>query len=625
MKETKRLWIVLIILLVTLVWGCSNGGGNEGPTLPGKDGPEGGGFQGDQPEPPIPTPYADVVGRYIIDMQWEADGDLVIATDAGQLLFTPYGLFKRNLGVPDIQAIANNDTGRGMSYHLNTNGCPVDGVDDDLYVSGGHHTVKFGAAWLDGNADLISDFCEPNITLGWDCPVADLPTGYEYHPHTGRTYILMNSGATYIGDGEEPCYNAGLWVEGLGHEISPAELCGVDFAQVILSYDQLAPFFDGFYNGPGDSDIPDGDWSVYVQKPVWDCLGQISGYGLGYQMMMNATKVISWNGVNPDLDPMNPCQVFSRQGLTVDNIRDFTFDDAGRMIMPIPNADSYVISEPVTDGQHILINRIVGGRQNGMGTGPGEFQGPHGVTINPLTQEHVICDTGNDRIQIFDQNGNYLRQFATGTNSRPRVALYDYWGNLLVAGSAESGLQIFDSQGSLPVYGSIEGFVKDKVTGLPLENAVVYIVSTFELPVSGAYTDEKGYFRLYTVPAGTHNMIATKPAYFDTASVIEVSAGLRTEVTFYIDRVPVTAPGTGNVTGTVMSQTRSLPMSGLVAGVEGSAVSDITNADGEFLLIGVKSGPQKLQLSRNGNIVWEKNIQVPDGQTLDAGFIYLPF
>jgi hypothetical protein len=260
-----------------------------------------------------------------------------------------------------------------------------------------------------------------------------------------------------------------------------------------------------------------------------------------------------------------------------------------------------------------------------MGTGPGEFQGPHGVTVNPLTQEQIICDTGNDRVQIFDSAGNYLRQFATGTGSRPRVALVDYWGNIMIAGEPESGLMIFNQQGSLPVYGSIEGFVKDKDTQLPIENAVVYIVSTFALPVAGVFTDENGFFRLYTVPAGTHNIIATRPAYFDTSSVVQVNAGERTEVTFYVERVPVTSPGTGNVTGTVMSQTRSLPMSGLSVGVEGSAVSDITNADGEFLLIGVPKGPQKLQLTSNGTIIWEKNIQVPDGQTLDTGFIYLPF
>jgi hypothetical protein len=175
----------------------------------------------------------------------------------------------------------------------------------------------------------------------------------------------------------------------------------------------------------------------------------------------------------------------------------------------------------------------------------------------------------------------------------------------------------------LPVYGSIEGFVKDKNTQLPLENALVYIVSTFALPVQGSFTDKDGYFQLYAVPAGTHNIVINKPAYFDTSAVIEVYSGERSEVNFYLDRVPVTSPGTGNVTGTFFDPERSLPIPGLAVGVQGSGVSDITNGNGEFLLIGVKSGAQLLQVSLNGQIVWEKNIIVPDGQTLDIGWVYL--
>ena len=303
------------------------------------------------------------------------------------------------------------------------------------------------------------------------------------------------------------------------------------------------------------------------------------------------------------------------------NIHDFVFDAQARIIATVPGSDAYIITEPVCDGEHIIVHRTIGGRQNGMGTGPGEFQGPTGIALDRVTQYHIVCDTGNDRVQIFDSQGHYLRQFRTGPS--PRVALVDYWGNVMIA--TNNGLEIYNEQGSLPIYGSIEGFVKDKNTDIPLDNALVYIVSTFDLPVQGVYTNEDGYFRLYSVPAGGHNMVVTKPAYHDTSALIEVTAGEKTEVTFYIERVAVTTPGTGNVAGTVMSQTRSVPMVGLTVGVEGSSISDLTNGNGEFLLIGVDSGPQKLQITANGTIVWEKNIQVPDGQTLDTGFIYLPF
>lgn len=620
MKSTKILTIIALLLLGILA-GCGSGG--DGPTLPGPVGPQGGDYDGDQPEPPIPTPFSELREVAIIDMEWEADGDLVAATSAGALLFTPYGLFKRNLGSGNVYAVANNDTGRGMSYYPNGDVGNTGGWDDDVYVSGAHGTVSFNATWYDEQSPDFTPNCDPNITLGWSAPspsgLVRLPTGFEYHPFTGRVYILESGNDTYIGDSD--CIGI-LFNDIITEVVQPGVLCGSTLNQLILSYDQMAPFMDGLFNGPGDSDIPDGDFVVYVDKPVWDCLGAIAqafpDY-YGYQMMQNVTKCIMWDGQDPDINPFASGRTPSRQGMSIDSVQDFTFDKAARMILTLPNADSYSITEPVFDGDHIIIHRTVGGRQNGMGTGPSEFQGPSGCAIDPLTQNHIICDAGNNRVQIFDENGDFVRQFLTGAS--PHKALFDYWGNLLVA--TNNGLELYNQQGSMPIYGSIEGFVKDKNTQLPLENALVYIISTFALPVQGAYTNKDGYFQLYAVPAGTHNMAINKPAYFDTSAVIEAYAGERTEVNFYLDRVPVTSPGTGNVTGTFFDPTLSLPIPGLAVSVKGSGVSDLTNGSGEFLLIGVNSGPQLLQVSLNGQFVWEKNIIVPDGQTLDIGWVYL--
>lgn len=308
-----------------------------------------------------------------------------------------------------------------------------------------------------------------------------------------------------------------------------------------------------------------------------------------------------------------------RDGITIGNVQDFDFDAQGRLIMSIYNGDSYAISKPVVDGDFIVIDRVVGGRQNGLGTGPGEFQGPIGVTVDPRNQNHLICDSGNDRVQVFDSQGNYIRQFLTGDT--PRMALVDYWGNIMVA--TNGGLEIYNEQGSLPVYGSVEGFVVDKNSRLPIEYAIVWVTSTFQLPVQGVYTNKDGYFKLSTVPAGTHNITALKDAYFDASVTVEVSSGQTTESTIYLTRVPVSSPGTGNVTGTIMSALRNTMLSGLTVGIKGTGISDISNGNGEFLLIGVPSGAQKLEISSNGVIIWEKNIQVPDGQTFDMGFIQL--
>jgi hypothetical protein len=45
-----------------------------------------------------------------------------------------------------------------------------------------------------------------------------------------------------------------------------------------------------------------------------------------------------------------------------------------------------------------------------LGTGPGQFDTPHGVAVSPK-DEVFVADRGNRRIQVFDTEGKFLRQF----------------------------------------------------------------------------------------------------------------------------------------------------------------------------------------------------------------------
>ena len=45
-----------------------------------------------------------------------------------------------------------------------------------------------------------------------------------------------------------------------------------------------------------------------------------------------------------------------------------------------------------------------------LGNGPGQFDTPHGIAVSP-NDEVFVADRGNRRIQVFDAEGKFLRQF----------------------------------------------------------------------------------------------------------------------------------------------------------------------------------------------------------------------
>jgi hypothetical protein len=86
------------------------------------------------------------------------------------------------------------------------------------------------------------------------------------------------------------------------------------------------------------------------------------------------------------------------------------------------------------------------------GSGDGELNSPRGITVLGASGEVAVADFNNHRVQIFDSEGKYKRQFGTygkeadGQFYCPSDLASDAHGNLLVI-DLTNRLQVFDPEG----------------------------------------------------------------------------------------------------------------------------------------------------------------------------------
>jgi DNA-binding beta-propeller fold protein YncE len=88
-----------------------------------------------------------------------------------------------------------------------------------------------------------------------------------------------------------------------------------------------------------------------------------------------------------------------------------------------------------------------------MGTKEGEFRAPNAVTVDKEGNIYV-CDTGNQRVQVFDKEGKYLRSINGSENNtgssvlvNPRGIAIDARGFLYVVNNLTHYVYGFDTEG----------------------------------------------------------------------------------------------------------------------------------------------------------------------------------
>ena len=107
----------------------------------------------------------------------------------------------------------------------------------------------------------------------------------------------------------------------------------------------------------------------------------------------------------------------------------------------VAERDSHRISIFTLEGQLI---RTIGSQ----GSGPGQFNWPSAVAISP-DGDMYVADWSNHRIQVFNSDGVYQREFGGGQLKNPLDVLITADGHVLVADQMNKRVVIFNTTGQL--------------------------------------------------------------------------------------------------------------------------------------------------------------------------------
>jgi len=134
------------------------------------------------------------------------------------------------------------------------------------------------------------------------------------------------------------------------------------------------------------------------------------------------------------------------------------------------------------------------------GTEPGQFQGPAGVAISPVSGNFVVTDQFNNRVQVLSPEGEPIKTFGKagsepGQFNQPIDVEVDEKDNIFVMDSINSRVQVFDKDGNfLSEFGkAAAGRPPQLGEPSPYGNPLDLTPGTFNWTAGSEYKDGKLY------------------------------------------------------------------------------------------------------------------------------------
>ena len=148
------------------------------------------------------------------------------------------------------------------------------------------------------------------------------------------------------------------------------------------------------------------------------------------------------------------------------------------------------------------------------GSGNGQFNGGFGVAVSPVDGTVAVADSANNRIQIFSEEGTYVRQFGSvgsgnGQFKEPYGVAFDSQGDVWVADTLNSRIQELTATGQFiqkfGTEGSADGAL-NKPFGITVDGSgTVWVADTYNKRVQ-AFSATGTYIKKISIGVYTYGV-----------------------------------------------------------------------------------------------------------------------
>ncbi len=176
-------------------------------------------------------------------------------------------------------------------------------------------------------------------------------------------------------------------------------------------------------------------------------------------------------------------------GLAVDN---------ENRLLYVTDAEQDLVFVYDADPPYKLIRKLGKPGTEHTSTAPGEFAKPTGVAVDQ-DGNVFISDTWNNRIEVFDADGTFIRTFGEagdgpGYFARPKGLSIDGDGHIWVADAMQNRVQVFTPEGRLRIYMGESGLLPGQFQSL----ANVMVDKNNRVLTTELYPGRLQVFRYYT-------------------------------------------------------------------------------------------------------------------------------